>query len=261
MEEGAAPKTVNLETACLQGTLRWAKLWNRFRDDFKPLPRPKHGPGRALTQEEESRLFSIAAGNPDWLVAYCIAMLGANTTMRPGEMRQLRLVDINLLDRTITVRRSTTKTDAGERVIPLNSAALWSVRRLHERAQLLGSSQPNHYLLPFRADMRHKSERGNAYDPSRPMRTWKAAWYTITKAAGLPGLRTHDMRHCAITKLAESGAPDHVIMSVAGHVSPEMLRHYSHIRLQAKRQALDAINTVIPGQDATQPAVPAGLLQ
>jgi hypothetical protein len=32
-------------------------------------------------------------------------------------------------------------------------------------------------------------------------------------------------------------------MSIAGHVSQKMLQHYSHIRLQAKRIALDALST------------------
>ena len=30
-------------------------------------------------------------------------------------------------------------------------------------------------------------------------------------------------------------------MSIAGHVSPKMLAHYSHVRLDAKRKALDAL--------------------
>ena len=30
-------------------------------------------------------------------------------------------------------------------------------------------------------------------------------------------------------------------MSIAGHVSPKMLAHYSHVRLEAKRSALDAL--------------------
>ena len=31
-------------------------------------------------------------------------------------------------------------------------------------------------------------------------------------------------------------------MSIAGHVSPKMLAHYSHVRLDAKRRALDALS-------------------
>jgi hypothetical protein len=30
-------------------------------------------------------------------------------------------------------------------------------------------------------------------------------------------------------------------MAIAGHVSRKMIEHYSHIRLEAKRAALDAI--------------------
>jgi hypothetical protein len=41
--------------------------------------------------------------------------------------------------------------------------------------------------------------------------------------------------------LAESKASDSTIMSIAGHVSRKMLAHYSHVRLDAKRNALDAL--------------------
>ena len=55
-------------------------------------------------------------------------------------------------------------------------------------------------------------------------------------------LRFHDLRHQAITELAESQASDQTIMSIAGHVSPRMLAHYSHVRVEAKRNALDALS-------------------
>ena len=35
-------------------------------------------------------------------------------------------------------------------------------------------------------------------------------------------------------------------MAIAGHVSPKMLAHYSHLRLQAKRTALDALSMTRP---------------
>ena len=53
--------------------------------------------------------------------------------------------------------------------------------------------------------------------------------------------RLHDSRHTLITELAESGAGDQTIMDIAGHVSRQMLKHYSHIRMQAKREALDVV--------------------
>ena len=63
--------------------------------------------------------------------------------------------------------------------------------------------------------------------------------------SSLAGLRFHDLRHHAITELAEQ-ASDSTIMAIAGHVSPKMLAHYSHVRLQAKRAALDALSLTRP---------------
>jgi hypothetical protein len=56
------------------------------------------------------------------------------------------------------------------------------------------------------------------------------------------GLRFHDLRHHAITELAESQTSDQTIMAIAGHVSPKMLAHYSHVRVEAKRKALDTLS-------------------
>jgi hypothetical protein len=56
-------------------------------------------------------------------------------------------------------------------------------------------------------------------------------------------LNFHDLRHHAITELAESQASDSTIMSIAGHVSREMLEHYSHVRLDLKRKALNGLAT------------------
>ena len=58
----------------------------------------------------------------------------------------------------------------------------------------------------------------------------------------LGGLRFHDLRHHAITELSEGQASDPTIMSIAGHISPKMLRHYSHVRLDAKRKALSGLS-------------------
>ena len=59
----------------------------------------------------------------------------------------------------------------------------------------------------------------------------------------LAGLRFHDVRHHAITEPAESQTSDTKIMNIAGHASRKMLEHYSHVRMDAKRKALDALLT------------------
>jgi hypothetical protein len=75
------------------------------------------------------------------------------------------------------------------------------------------------------------------------MLKWDTAWRALRDEAGLSGLRFHDLRHTVITELAELGVADHVLESISGHLSRRMLEHYSHIRIDAKRQALDALDT------------------
>jgi integrase len=83
--------------------------------------------------------------------------------------------------------------------------------------------------------------RISQFDATAPLGSWKKAWRSLTAKAGLPGLRFHDLRHHAITELAESGASEQTIKAIAGHVSKRMLDRYSHIHLDAKRQALEVL--------------------
>jgi integrase len=137
------------------------------------------------------------------------------------------------MEKTLSIRKS--KTEAGERVIPLNADAWSTILSLYRRSQGLGEVRPEHYVFP--------ACEGSHFDPARPVASWRTAWRNLRKTAGLPSLRFHDLRHHAITELAESQASDSTVMAIAGHVSPKMLAHYSHVRLQAKRSALDSLST------------------
>src|SRR5439155_3283421 len=141
--------------------------------------------------------------------------------------------DVDLMERTLTIRKS--KTEAGERIIPLNADSWNAVLSLYRRAQALGDVLPEHYVF-------HACE-ASRFNPARPMASWRTAWRNLRNTAGLPNLRFHDLRHHAITELAESQASDSTVMAIAGHASPKMLQHYPHVRLQAKRTALDALST------------------
>jgi integrase len=243
------PRTINLEMKILRMILQWAKCWGRLADDYKPLRENTKGPGIALTPEEERRLFETANGNPQWDAAYLASLIAVNTTMRACELKGLCLGDIDLFAKAVSIRRDSTKTDAGCREIPLNDTALWAVVRLMERARVLGATDVEHFLFPafrFKHTKGSQPVVGAAYDPTQAMKTWRTAWRSLKKAAGLPKLRFHDLRHTCITKLAEAGVPDHVLMSISGHLSPEMIKHYSHIRSKAKQAAVAAIQSYHP---------------
>lgn len=243
-EQGVGPATLNAELGILRRVLKRAKLWARVADDIRPLREPSTI-GKALTEEEKQRLLKTAVMRPEWETAYLAAILCLNTTARGCELKGLQWSDVDLFARTLTIRKS--KTVAGERIVPLTDVAVSALARLRQRAEGLRPVEPSHYVFAaFTSKFNFSAKRepldhATSFDPTRHLKSWRTAWRTLTKKAGLSGFRFHDLRHCAITQLAESGAPDSTIMAIAGHVSRRMLERYSHVRMEAKRKAVEAL--------------------
>ena len=241
----AGPATLNAELGILRRILKRAKLWARVADDIRPLKEPSTI-GRALTEDDKQRLLKTAVMRPEWETAYLAAILCLNTTSRGCELKGLRWSDVDLFERTLTVRKS--KTDAGVRAIPLTDVACSVLARLRTRAESFGPVEPGHYVFASYGtrmtfnDTAIVGSKMVAFDPTKHVNSWRTAWRTLTKKAGLPGFRFHDLRHCAITSLAESGASDSTIMAIAGHVSRRMLERYSHVRMEAKRKAVETLS-------------------
>jgi integrase len=132
-------------------------------------------------------------------------------------------------------------------VVPLTDVAISALARLRRRAEGFGTVEPSHYVFAaFVPKFTFSGKRVvdytvTGFDPKRHVKSWRTAWRTLTKKAGLPGFRFHDLRHCAITQLAEGGTSDSTIMVIAGHVSRRMLERYSHVRMEAKRTAMEAL--------------------
>jgi integrase len=129
----------------------------------------------------------------------------------------------------------------------LNVTCLRVVNELYDRATPLGFTQPDHFVFPWHG-------RNKRLDPTKPMTSWRTAWRSMRKAAGLSEVRFHDGRHTAITTLQEKGLPDWVIQAQVGHVAPEMMKTYSHIRRQALNQAADALEPTAPATPAPRSA-------
>ena len=118
--------------------------------------------------------------------------------------------------------------------------------KLYLRAQMLGACSPEHYLLP--ADLsRHTKNTdplrdGVGFDVSRHQLSLRSAWRSLRKAAGLDGIRFHDLRHSFISLMAERGVPLAIVQSMVGHMSARMTRYYTHISSQAARQAVELLD-------------------
>jgi Phage integrase family len=69
--------------------------------------------------------------------------------------------------------------------------------------------------------------------------------------------RLHDLRHTAATKIAEGGTPESTMLSLLGHMSRAMLERYSHIRMAAKRTAVEALSLRPPQRMTLAESVPS----
>jgi integrase len=125
------------------------------------------------------------------------------------------------------------------RVIPMNSDLVGTLS-MHASwyTQALGAPQPNWFVFPF-------SNRVKPVDPTRPVTDIKTAWGSVRKLADAQ-CRFHDLRHTTLTKMAEAGIPESTMLALAGHMSRAMLERYSHIRMRAKREAVEAISLRVP---------------
>jgi integrase len=233
LKEGAAPKTINEEVGFLLRLLDEVgdviRVRLRRRKTLKLTVR--RGPGKAYTPEQKAAMLAAAKSARSRAI-YPALMLALNTGERDAEIRGLQWERLDLVKAIVTVGDS--KTEAGEgRTIPLNSVLLDAMVDYSKwYTQRFGTIQPEWYVFPF--------GKPRPKDPTRPMVTLKTSWDNVRKKACVKG-RWHDNRHTLITDLAESGAGDETIRDIAGHVSKQMLKHYSHIRMEAKRKALEAI--------------------
>lgn len=271
---GIAGRTINMETGVLRRMLKRAKVWNAIAEDVRTLPERQGAVGKVLPLDLKLKLFEVAASRPEWTTAHCAAVLAVSTTCRGIEIKNLRWQDVDLFGRVATIRRS--KTAAGHRTIPLNGDAMAALARLLERARALGSSEPEHFVFPTCEHI--------AIDPTRPQKSWRTAWRKLVaetarrvgreaarealnarcglraaiaawKRAAAPfhGFRFHDLRHQAITEMAETGVSDATLMAVSGHMSRRMLEHYSHVRMAAKRTVLEKLESGLMGKPVVKP--------
>jgi integrase len=238
---GASGREVNMETAVLRMILRKHRPWYLVEPDYRPL-REREEVGRALTADESQRLLS-AAKNTRSRSLYPAHVLLLNTGMRVTDLRMLHWRQVDLLERCVTVGRS--KTLGGEgRMIPLNQYAFDAL--VEWRAKFKDPA-PDHFVFPterYGLDGDEGVKRGAVVvwnlDPQKPIGSWKVAWTACREAAKVK-CRLHDLRHTFVSRLGEGRVADSTLTSLSGWMSQKMLEPYSHVRIEAKRRAVDLL--------------------
>ena len=250
VHEGQSARTVNYEIGCLRGILKLYGLWGPLADQVRSL-RERHDVGRAMTREDEERLMSAAETSRS-IAFFPLFVLSIDTGLRSSEVKGLRRSHLHLEWQHSTISNgelivAKSKTEAGTgRTVPFTNRlcavlTTWLAR--------FPNASEDDYVFPrHRVGMSGNTREPMLYntDLSRPMGEWKYAWSGACKAAGVR-YRWHDLRHTFISRLCEDPTvSEETIRSLAGHVSREMLQRYSHIRTQAKREAIASLERQNP---------------
>lgn len=205
------PVTVNRELEVLRHLFYLAKKWKKF---FGENPVAESGliPTeslcmRVLTLDEEERL--IASSSPHLVPIIKTALM---TGMRKSEITTLRWENINFDTNLITVRASVSKSKKSRR-IPISSA----LRKLLLK-QKLKTAQTDFVFV---------TDLGIPYSPNNP-NALKRAFGMACKRAKIKGLRFHDLRHTAATRMAERGANIVAVKEILGHADIKTTMKYFH---------------------------------
>ncbi len=240
LRDKAAPKTVNLEVGTIRAIMRRHRLWANLQPDVRMLA-VSEDHGKALAPADEKRLLDGCADSRSRSLLPAV-LLALNTGMRYSELRLLRWEQIDLERRTVRVGKSKTEAGTG-RVIPLNDKA---TKVLKFWADQFPDRKPEHFAFP--------SERYGAggddfeptvfdVDPETPIGSWKEAWESVKRKAGVE-VRFHDLRHTCVTRMLEGGVPLSVVASILGWspaTTARMAKRYGHIGHVAMRQAVDVL--------------------
>ncbi|PKO89833.1 MAG: hypothetical protein CVU18_02755 [Betaproteobacteria bacterium HGW-Betaproteobacteria-12] len=180
--------------------------------DIAPPP-PCKSRKRRLEEGEETRLIVAlkASRNPAMLT---LVQLAIETAMRQGELLKMRWEDLELHDDHGTAYLHDTK-NGEDRVVPLPAKAISLIRQLPR-----------------------PSDGGRVF----PMTKYsiRTAWDYACKRAAISGLRFHDLRHEATSRLFELGLDRVEAAAITGHKTLQMLKDYTHLRAAKLAKKINA---------------------
>lgn len=211
-----------------------------------PVPAEKTTEQRFLSREEALTLAEVIA--PQYRAFVLLAALGG---LLLGELAALRRSSIDTLRSRVKVHRTATevggqvtfgepKTTKSRRTVPLARSIMREVEQ-----HLAAHVGPEADALVFTA-----SHGGPLFRAT----FWRHHWSPATKAAGLDGLRIHDLRHSFVSIMVAAGANPKEVSQWAGHSSVAFtLDRYGHLYEDHGDDVADRIDALLT---APRPVAP-----
>jgi integrase len=183
---------------------------------------------RYLNGDELVRLTKALAKHPDRQAADAIRLL-LLTGARRGEVLGMRWDDVKLGTGIWSKLPSSTKQKEHHQV-PLSAPVLQLLSEIDKRQRREGK-RPK-FVFPGNGGTGHLVEI-------------KKSWAQLCKAAGIEGLRIHDLRHSYASQLVSGGASLPLIGALLGHSSPITTARYAHLFTDPLRKATEKVGAVI----------------
>jgi integrase len=210
---------------------------HRSIDPLAGMKMPR-GQGRRerVADRAEAQLLLQALPDSERALWACAFYAG----LRRGELQGLRVEDIDLSAGAIHVRRGwdqyegaqATKTEAGERVVPLADALK---RLLREHLLLTG---------------RRAEQLVFGRSPTEPFiaSTVRARALKAWRTAGLKSITLHEARHSTASYLVEAGLNDLELAGMIGHSDPRTTKTiYAHLFEDSREKARAKLDAYLAG--------------
>ena len=189
---------------------------------------------RFLSPIELSRLSEAMGDHPEQRSVTAIRLLML-TGARRSEVLHATWSQFDLEAGVWVKPGATTKTKTEHRV-PLSAPAL----QLLTDMKAVGTSE---YLFP-----------GNV--PDQPLKDIKRTWASVCSAAGLEGVRLHDLRHTYASLLASSGVSLPIIAKLLGHTKVSTTMRYAKLYDDPLREATERVGAVVASEGRGGQIVP-----
>jgi len=210
-----SPNTVRLELAFISSVFEQArKEWgyevvNPIRQIR--IPKPSKPRQRRLESGEESALLEACkTSNATYLHSFVV--LAIETGMRFSELTCINWDNVNIKKQSVYL--PDTK-NGHPRNVPLSMRALQAIQ-----------------LLPYAADGRLFNVKPGSIRSAFLVALDKGQKSQPENLKFLQGLRFHDLRHEAVTRLFERGLNPIEVGMISGHRTLAMLQRYVHIRAE-----------------------------
>jgi integrase len=195
-------------------------------DRFKEKPHRE----RYLTKEELPRFLKALEDLEDGLSKAAIKLL-LFTGGRRGEITSLRYDQLKLNEKRLFL--PDTKNGKSRSII-LNDRAIAVIKELKKKKDDLPRTNESDYLFPTKQG----TKKPYIYDLRTPF--GKAC-----DAAGISGLRVHDLRHSFATLALQGGASLYDVSKLLGHSDVSMTQRYAHMADDSLQTATDNMAGVI----------------